>query len=331
MRKSTLNSRLGRIPAVVYVLAVLFALAMTMYDNFFTFTNISNILRQSSVLGMAAIGMSIVIICGSIDLSIGMMLGFAGAIAVKLQDNFPLMIVVTLSVCALVGLANGTIIAKLKLPAMVTTISMMFLIRGLIFIINGQSAVKVNSSAVALQMIGRGYFAGIPIPIIIFLIVTAVCSFMLKNTRLGWHIYATGGNADSASMMGIRTDRTVILAHILCSVIAGMAGILMTSRLGAITPLQGDQYETRAITAAVLGGTLLSGGVGSVWGTFVGALVLGIISNSFNFQGNIMAGWQFVLNGLLLIVVVILQSPALRAMAASLIQKLRRKAESSKK
>jgi len=170
-------------------------------------------------------------------------------------------------------------------------------------------------------MIGRGYVGGIPIPTIILFVVTAVCSFVLKNTTFGRHIYAVGGNADSASMMGIRNDRTLILAHVICSIIAGMAGILMTSRLGAITPLQGDTYETRAITAAVLGGTLLSGGAGSVWGTFVGALVLGIISNTFNFQGNIMAGWQYVLNGLLLIVVVILQSQELRKMIVSLIKK----------
>jgi len=324
MSRQVLKNWLSKIPAVVYVFAVLFIIAMLLYENFFTRTNISNILRQSSVLGMASIGMSIVIICGSIDLSVGMMLGFAGAIAIKFQNNFLMAVLITLSLCALVGLANGVIIAKLKLPPMITTISMMFLIRGLIFIINGPSAVRISSNATAFQIIGRGFIAGIPNPTIIFFIVTAVCAFVLKNTTLGRHIYAVGGNADSAAMMGIRNDRTLILAHVICSIIAGIAGMIMTSRLGAITPLQGDAYETRAITAAVLGGTLLSGGVGSVWGTFAGTLVLGIISNTFNFQGNIMAGWQYVLNGLLLIIVVILQSQELRRMIVSLIKKLRK-------
>ncbi|GHT86306.1 ribose ABC transporter permease [Bacteroidia bacterium] len=307
-----LKKAIRSIPAEMYVLVLLFIGAMILYDSFFTFTNISNILRQSSVLGLVSIGMTVVIIAGSIDLSIGMMLGFSGAIAIKMADNLLMAMVVTLLASVVIGLVNGLLISRLKLPPMITTISMNFLLRGVIFILNGPSAVSVSGKAASFKILGQGYLFGIPVPILIYILVTLLIGIVMKRTIFGRHLYAVGGNADSAAMMGVKNDQVLLSAHVLCSVLVGFAGIILTSRLGAFTPLQGENFETRAITAAVISGTLLSGGVGKVWGTFTGALILGLISNIFNLQGNILNGWQFIINGALMLFVVIIQSAELR-------------------
>ena len=312
MSKPTMPSLLRRIPAATYVLVALFAYAALRYEAFLTSMNLINMLRQSSVLAIASIGMTLVIASGTIDLSLGMALSLAGVICVHTCHSLPLTLAAILAVSALLGLLKGLIITKVNLAPMITTLAFMFLLRGIVFIVNGSSSTALSGSSAAFTFVGKGYLGGIPFPVVVLLALAALLSLIMRHTALGRHFLASGGSEESAKMMGIRVDRSRIAAQVLCSVLVGLAGVIMTSRLGAITPLQGEEYETKAITACVLGGASLSGGSGSIAGTVMGAVILSLISNIFNLQGNVPTAWQKILSGGILILIVIVQSDALR-------------------
>lgn len=329
--RSPRRLRIPRVPIAVYILIGCFVVAAIRYDSFLTFLNITNVLRQCSMLALAGIGMTLCIVSGTIDLSLGMMLGLAGVIAIKCGENLMLTLLLTVGIFAVLGLLKGLIITKLNLAPMITTLSFMFMTRGLILIINGRSAVQLPKSATALSYIGRGYIGSVPFPVILLIVFAVLFMVVMRHTALGRHMYAAGGSADSARMMGIRVARTQVMAQVLCSVLVGIAGLMMTARLGALTPLQGEGFESKAITAAVLGGASLSGGVGGVIGTVIGALLLSIISNMFNLQGNIPSAWQNIISGILLIVIVVAQSGPLKKMMEPLFGRSRILSSSSRR
>lgn len=300
------------IPPATYIMVLFVLFASLRYRTFLTYMNIMNVLRQTSVLAIASIGMTLVIASGTIDLSLGMMLSFAGVISVFTCKSLALSLLVILVLFGFIGFLKGLIITKLRVAPMITTLTFMFFIRGLVFIINGASSRVLPKGIEAFSFLGKGYLGPIPFPVVIMLLFLFGFSYVTRYTALGRHFFAAGGSAESARMMGIRVDRVQIIAQIICSMCVGIAGLIMTSRLGSITPLQGEEYETKAITAAVLGGASLAGGQGNVFGTVVGALILSLISNVFNLQGDIPTAWQKIVSGGMLIVIVLLQSGIVR-------------------
>jgi ribose/xylose/arabinose/galactoside ABC-type transport system permease subunit len=290
-------------------LLVLIVIATFRYEQFLTVLNISNVLRQVSMIGLVAIGMTFVILTGGIDLSVGSMVAVAGVLAANLSStSIFLAIVVPLIVTAILGTINGFVVAKLKIAPFIATLAMMMGVRGIAYISTGETSVRVNKLASGFTHLARGFIFGVPIPAIIFVCAIIIAALVLKYTKFGRHVLAVGGNEDASKMMGLNVMRIKILVYTLSGTMAGFAGVILASRLGAGQPVAGEGWEMTAIASVVLGGTLLSGGVGKFSGTFIGTLIMGIITNMFNMQGNINTWWQNVIMGALLLGVVIIQS-----------------------
>lgn len=295
--------------SALIVFLLLFIISALRYQQFFTAVNLINLLRQSSIIGVIAVGMTFVIITGCIDLSVGSIVAISGIAAAKLSDtNMIAAIFVPIIAGAVIGLINGFFVTKMKIPPWITTLSMMMLLRGIGYIITSENSINIGKISPAFQAIGRGRLAGIPVPGWLFLICVLISAFALKYSKFGRSVYATGGNTEGAKMMGIRTGRTITLAYMLCGVGAALSGLIITSRLGAAQPTAGELYEMQVIAAVVLGGTLLTGGVGHMSGTLFGVFTMSMITNIFNMQGNISTWWQNVIMGFLILLIVIMQA-----------------------
>lgn len=296
---------------------LLFILASTMYEQFLSFLNISNILRQVSMIGLVAVGMTCVILVGGIDLSVGAILAVAGVLAAKLSGhNMLLAIVVPIAAAAVLGLINGIVVTKMKIVPFIATLAMMMFARGIAYISTGEVSVTVDKMSSGFIQLARGYVFGIPIPAVIFVCAIVAAGIASKYTGLGRYLFAVGGNEEASKMMGLNVDRIKITAYTISGMMAGFAGVMLTSRLGAGQPVAGDGWEMTAIAAVVIGGTLLTGGVGKFSGTLLGVLIIGTITNMFNMQGNINTWWQNVMMGALLLLVVVIQSQAVRKKTA---------------
>ena len=290
-------------------LILLCIVATIRYENFLSVYNISNILRQGSMIGLVATGMTFVILTGGIDLSVGSVVAVSAVLAANLSGNsIVIAIVVPLLVGGFLGLVNGLVISKLKIPPFITTLAMMMGVRGIAYISTGEVSVRVNKLATAFTEIGRGEIFGFPIPSLIFIVVVIIVSIILKFTPFGRHVLAVGGNEEAARVMGLRVDRTITMVYVISGLLSALAGVILASRLGAGQPVAADGWEMTAIAAVVLGGTQLTGGVGKFSGTFIGVLIIGIITNMFNMQGDINTWWQNVLMGGVLLMVIIIQS-----------------------
>ena len=294
---------------VLIAFLLLFVFASVKYDAFLNFTNITNILRQVSINGMIAIGMTFVILTGGIDLSVGSILAVSGVLAANLTStNTALAIIVPLVVAGCIGLVNGLIVTKLKIVPFVGTLAMMLGARGIAYIATGEKSIRVGKLSEGFTQLARGFVFNIPIPAIIFITSILIATLVLKYLGYGRHVLAVGGNEEAARMMGLKVDKVKMIAYTISGVCAGLAGVILTSRLGAGQPVAGEGYELTAIASVVLGGTLLTGGAGKFSGTLTGVLILGMITNIFNMQGNINTWWQNVLMGVLLLTVVVVQA-----------------------
>ena len=295
--------------SAVVVFLFLFLISALRYKQFFTPINLINLFRQSSIIGVIAVGMTFVIITGCIDLSVGAIVAVCGILAARMCTvNIVAAILVPLCVGALIGIINGTFVTKLEVPPWITSLSMMMCLRGIAYIMTNESSVNVEKVSPAFQMIGRGKILGLPVPGILFLLFVVIGTYGLKYTRFGRSVYATGGNREGARMMGIRIDKTIILSYMLCGIGAAMSGLILASRLGAAQSTAGELYEMQVIAAVVLGGTLLTGGVGHMPGTLFGVFTMSMITNIFNMQGNISTWWQNVIMGFMILAIVIMQS-----------------------
>lgn len=296
---------------------ILFVAASVRYEQFLSFLNISNILRQVSMVGLVAVGMTFVILTGGIDLSVGSILALSGVLAANLSSKGMLpAIIIPVIVAAFLGMVNGLVITKMKIVPFIATLAMMMGARGIAYISTGEISVRVDKLSSGFTNLARGFFLGIPIPAIIFVAVVLLATFVAHYTTLGRHIFAVGGNEEASKMMGLNANKIKIAAYTISGALAGLAGVILTSRLGAGQPVAGEGWEMTAIASAVIGGTLLSGGVGKFSGTFIGVLIIGMITNIFNMQGNINTWWQNVLMGALLLVVIVVQSQVTKAKKA---------------
>ena len=247
---------------------------------FFTTSNFLNVLRQISINGIVALGISFVITIGCIDLSVGSTVGLAGIVmgqAALLGWPTPIVILIGLGVGLAVGVLNGLGIAIFRIPPFVATLAMQNAIRGLAYIFcDGMPLVNFEDRYVD---IGQGYWLGIPVPVYILAAVAIICAIIFNKTKFGRNLFYTGGNEQAAQISGINVFKIKVTAYAICGMLAGLAGVVLSFRVASAMPVNGDGYEGDAIAAAVIGGAAMRGGYSTVRGTIIGALILGIISN----------------------------------------------------
>lgn len=295
------------------IMILMLVLGTFLYSNFMSLNNLTNVLRQVSFTGIIAIGMTFVILTGGIDLSVGSIFAFASVFASYLQGlPLPALIVGILLSTTLIGMLNGLVISFCRIPPFIVTLATMMGIRGVCYLMT-DGGVTRNISNDAFAMLGRGYIFGyLPMPVFIFLLVIALGIFILKYTPFGRFVYAVGGNEEAARMMAIHINKIKISVYAINGCCAGLGGMLMAARMSSGEPVAGNGYEMTAISAVVLGGTLLSGGKGSMKGTTFGVIVLGLLNNLMNMQGNMSVQMQNVIMGVLLLGIVIMQSKMYR-------------------
>ncbi|MCR4907331.1 MAG: ABC transporter permease [Lachnospiraceae bacterium] len=271
---------------------------------FLTMRNILNLLRQSAVVGIISAGMTMIIISGNFDISVGYICGCAGAItAIVINKGYPFFVMVPVVILfgALVGLVAGVAIAKFAIPSMIATLGMGQVVKGMLLLITGGYPISVKDPV--LTWIGKGSFLGIPVPIYLFVLSIIFVNFILLKTVLGRYIYSVGGNDETSRLSGIRVDSIKIITFIISSILAAISGIVLTARVGTATATSGEGYELDAIAAVVIGGTCVSGGEGNAWKTIIGVLFMSVISNSFNLL-EVHVYFQYVLKGLIILIAV---------------------------
>jgi len=276
--------------------------------HFFTFNNLMNVARQASIYAVLAAGMTLVLTLGEIDLSVGANAGFCGVMAAfmlkRLGVDVPLAFTLVLCIGGSIGLLNGLLVAKVRVPFFITTLATMSALTGASYLITRGYPISLLPKG--WQVFGRGQLLGIPVPVIIMVIAFILLQILQSRTVLGRKIYAVGANTRAARLSGIQTDRVRITAYTLCGVLAALGGILISSRLDSGDPSIGPAFLLTLIAAPILGGTKLSGGEGTMIGTLIGALVLGVINNAMSLL-NLNTYWQDVARGMIVLAIVIPQ------------------------
>jgi ribose transport system permease protein len=299
-------SRILRSYGIVIAFLIICAVMTILSPVFLTVTNIRNVVRQSSIFGVMAIGMTFVILTGGIDLSVGSVLAIAGAIAAgMLKGGAGMLPVVALALVIGIGcgLANGLIITIGRIAPFVVTLGMMSIARSLTLIYT--KGYPISGFSGPFRFIGGGDIASIPFPIIVFALTVVIAWLILTQTRLGRYTYAIGGNEETVKLSGINSNRYKVIVYVISGITAAMSALILTSRLNSAEPVAGQGYELDVIAAVVIGGTSLSGGTGSVWGTLIGALLIGVINNGMNLLG-ISPYFQLLVKGLIIIGAVLL-------------------------
>jgi ribose transport system permease protein len=275
-------------------------------STFLNFSNISQVLRALSFIAIMAVGQSVVIISGGIDLAVGSVLGLSGivtAILLTMGVPVPLAILAGLLVGFLSGFANGLLITEAKLPPFIATLGMLSIARGLAYGITGGETIR--NLPQEFIFIGQGEILHIPIPIIILILFSALIAYFLKLTRWGRYAYAIGGNEEASIYSGVKVHSMKLLFYSLCGFSAGLAGVLYVARFGVGQSTAGLGYELDVIAAAVIGGISLSGGRGTILGAVLGSVLMGILRNGLVLL-NVSAYWQQVAIGAVIIIAVIL-------------------------
>jgi ribose transport system permease protein len=301
--------RLLRRSGALVALIVACIVGVARYEAFLTIENLSNVLRQNSMLGFVALGMTFVILSGGIDLSVGALLAVAGVVAAMLASHGAVIAIVGgIGAATLLGVLNGLLITKARIQPFIVTLAMLIAARGAALAATSEQSISVPVGATGLTWLGRGSIGPVATPIVLLFLAYVVGALTLRFTRFGRYVYAIGDSEDAARLMGLRVDRVVIGTYALSGALAGLAGVVLAARLGAGQPVAGIGWELDAIAAVVVGGTLLTGGQGGAGATLIGVLLLGVIFNLFNLEGTISPWWQWVLRGGFLLGVVIVQS-----------------------
>jgi ribose transport system permease protein len=303
-RLFTTLQRRGAIVVLILVVAV----SALVFDNFLTEQNLENIVLQGAFLGLIVVGMTFVIISGGIDLSVGSMLGLGGIIAAQtVQVFWPLALILPPLLCGVIGFGNGLLIAKAKMAPFIVTLAGLLGIRGLALALANERPIGIDTSSL-FAWFGQGQVFGIAVPIVFVIVAFALGGLVLARTGYGRVIFAIGGSEESARLMGLPVDRTKIIAYTVSGSLAGLSGALLAARLSAGDPNAGLAWELDAISAVVVGGTLLTGGAGSMSGSLAGVLLLSILQNLINQLGTLGSYAQQVVSGFFLIVVVVVQA-----------------------
>lgn len=291
-------------------LLVLMIFVSVISPSFLSIDNLLNILRQTSINAIIAMGMTFVILTAGIDLSVGSILAFAGAVcATLIAADTPLIIALltTLTIGAALGAASGTIVAYFGVQAFIATLVAMTIVRGGVLVFTDGRPISTGNHEVSnlFYEVGGGYIAGIPIPVIIAAIVFVICWYVLNHTRLGRYTYAIGGNEQVTKLAGVRVARVKVAVYAISGALAALAGIILTARLESAQPTAGLAYELDAIAAVVLGGTSLAGGRGRITGTLIGALIIGVLNNALNIL-DVSSYFQMIAKGSVILLAVVL-------------------------
>lgn len=314
MRNSMLKENLSRFQSLLALVLLVVALSL-LSDTFFTVDNGLNVLRRISINLCLSIGMTMIILSGGIDLSVGSVLAFAGAVAAGLLKNgialpfgnvflqFTVFgaIVAGLGVGLALGLFNGFVITRFRLPPFVATLGTLSIARGLTRLWSG--GFPITGLGKEFGFIGTGHLWGVPMPVWISAALVAVFVVVTRRTRFGRYLYAVGGNERAAKLSGLNVGRIKLLVYALGGLLAGVAGLLVAARVDSATPNAGISYELDSIAAVVIGGTSLSGGRGSILGTVLGCLIIGVLNNGLVLLA-VSPDWQLVVKGLVIIVAV---------------------------
>lgn len=290
---------------IFLVLILMFVIASSISPFFFTQTNLTNLIRQVVVISIIACGETIVLISGMVDISPGSVCALAGVIASDVMvhtKSVPLAVLTGIIIGALTGVISGSIIAQFDIPAFIVTLAMMAAARGAVLLYTN-TVVIPNLGKLA--FLGQGYIGKIPVPIIILAILATLCWMILKFTKLGRHIYALGSNQTIARTSGINVKRLKIYAFMVNGILVGIAGVVLMARLNSGQPIAGVGFEFDAITAVIIGGTSLYGGLGTIQGSLAGALITGMLSNIFNLL-NFSVYWQQIMKGVIIVAAVLL-------------------------
>ncbi|SOB60344.1 D-ribose transporter subunit; membrane component of ABC superfamily [Pseudodesulfovibrio profundus] len=293
-------------------LVVMIIVVSFLNPNFFTTGNILNILRQTAINAIMAVGMTMVILTAGIDLSVGSVLALCGAIGASLiAAEMPVVVAVgaALGAGALLGAASGVVIAKGKVQAFIATLVSMTLVRGLTLVYTDGRPISTGFTDVAdaFSFIGTGYVLGVPVPIWIMAITFGGAWYLLNHTRLGRYIYALGGNEEASKLSGINVDSIKITVYAIAGFLSALSGLIVTSRLSSAQPTAGYGYELDAIAAVVLGGTSLMGGKGTIMGTLLGALIIGFLNNALNLL-DVSSYYQMIAKALVILLAVLVDT-----------------------
>ncbi|MEM7488614.1 MAG: ABC transporter permease [Pseudomonadota bacterium] len=300
---------------ILLALAVVCLCLAVLNEFFLTPRNILNVLRQTSINGILAIGLTFVILARGIDLSVGSVVALAGVVAASFATTSsgaavaggPYPVVLALAVGLLVGgacgAASGLVVARFSVPAFVATLGMLSAARGLTLLYSDGRPIPALTDE--FRWIGTGDIWGVPMPVVLFALVFLAAWWTLSQTRFGRHVYAAGGNPHAATVSGVNVSRIRFLVFVISGALAGLAGMILAARTGSALPQAGVAYELDAIAAVVIGGTSLAGGVGRVTGTVVGALLIGVVNNGLDLMG-VESYYQLVIKGLLIVAAVML-------------------------
>ncbi|AIM15716.1 ribose ABC transporter permease [Bacillus sp. X1(2014)] len=301
---NTISQKLGPLLGLL----ILFVIVSVLNPSFLEPLNILNLLRQVAINALIAFGMTFVILTGGIDLSVGAILALssslmAGMIVSGVDPILAILIGCVLG--ALMGVVNGLLITKGKMAPFIATLATMTILRGLTLVYTEGNPITGLGDHHLFQLFGRGYFLGIPVPAVTMILTFVVLYILLHKTPFGRKTYAIGGNEKAALISGIKVPNVKVMIYALSGLLSALAGAILTSRLNSAQPTAGTSYELDAIAAVVLGGTSLSGGKGRIFGTLIGALIIGTLNNGLNLLG-VSSFYQMVVKGIVIIIAVLL-------------------------
>lgn len=293
------------IPGIVYGSVLIFIFFAVIEKKFLTPYNVMLIARNSCILLTVSIGMTMAVLIGQVDLSVGSIMSLSAVIvAVLVKNGFPLLaaLLISFGVAALSGLVNGILIAILRVDYWITTFATMSIGAGLALVISNGSTVPISNRL--MDFLGNGKIFGIYFLIILTTGLTAVIMFILKKSKLGYDVYSVGGSENVAKLSGINVKRTRMTVYMFSSLIASLAGVLITGMTNSASPIVGSEYSFNALAAVVIGGTSLNGGKGGVAGTVFGTVLLRIIASGLSMLG-VPATWQKVIQGMIIVVIIV--------------------------
>lgn len=294
--------------SIYFILFLLVIILSVLSPAFLKPMNLINIIRQISLISIVGFGVTMVIITTGIDLSSGSVIAVAGIMAANFahpDQGFPLIVPVLMALLAglLAGLVNGYLVAFVKLPAFIATLGMMLSFRGVAYILS--KGHPITGFTPEFDIIGSGRWLGLPIMIYVLLIAGIISYILLRHTKTGKCIYAIGGNQQAAVVSGINVRKNLMIVYAYAGIMSALAGLMLTSRLSSGQPTAGLTYEMDAISSAVIGGTSLSGGIGTIQGTMIGALIIGVLNNGMDLM-HINAYYQQITKGAIIVLAVIL-------------------------
>ena len=299
-----IKDNLGILLALAAMILFLYIYPVT-HATFLTKTNILNVLRQNAPNLLLSCGMTMVIILGGIDLSVGSIIAMSGVLGAGavVWGGAPEIVGILVAILSglLFGLCNGFVIAKTQIPPFIVTLASMNIAKGIAYVFSGGKPIRCMTDA--WKFLGAGYVGPIPTPVVTMFVVFIISVLFLNRTRIGRHIYAVGGNDTAAKFSGISTAKVKFVVYSFSGLMAGLAGITIASRLYSGTCTSGDGAEMDAIAAVVVGGTSMSGGSGRLGGTLIGALIIGILTNGLNLMG-VNSDWQYIIKGAVILLAV---------------------------